>query len=185
MRRLCLSLLVLVACDSSDDVGVGGMDASTGMASEDTSESAEDTADEPDPGSDDESTTAGGSDDTDGDAGGADDDSNGSGDPSPPPPTMTPGCGMAPTGGVLDGVITVRDVERTYLIEVPAAYDPEIPYPLIFGFHGDSDDSSNARNGYRLSDHYDGQAIVVYPDGSGVGGSPSWDTSAGGPMSRW
>lgn len=94
----------------------------------------------------------------------------------PPPPNLTPGCGTEPSGDVLDGVITIRDVERTYLIEIPADYDPQTPYPLVFGFHGDGGDSTNARNGYRLSEWYEGQAIVVYPDGSGAGGSPAWVT---------
>lgn len=105
--------------------------------------------------------------------------SSGSGEP-PPPPNLTPGCGTAPSGDVLDGVITIRDEARSYLIEVPADYDPNVPYPIVFGFHGDGGDSSNARNGYRLSEWYEGQAIVVYPDGSGAGGSPAWDTAAGG-----
>ncbi len=81
---------------------------------------------------------------------------------------------------VLDGVIRIRGEERTYLIEVPRGYDPDTPYPIVFGFHGDGGDSSNARNGYRLSEFYGGQAIVVYPDGSGAGGAPAWDTAADG-----
>ncbi len=98
----------------------------------------------------------------------------------PGPTNLTPGCGMPMTTDVLDGVITVRDTERTYLIEVPRGYDPDTAYPIVFGFHGDGGDSSNARNGYRLSEFYEGQAIVVYPDGSGAGGSPSWDTASTG-----
>ncbi len=81
---------------------------------------------------------------------------------------------------VLDGVITVRGEERTYVLEVPQDYDPDTPYPIVFGFHGDGGDSTNARSGYRLSEFYEGQAIVVYPDGSGAGGSPAWSTASDG-----
>lgn len=98
----------------------------------------------------------------------------------PGPANLTPGCGMPMPTDVLDGIITVREQERTYLIEVPRGYDPDTPYPIVFGFHGDGGDSSNARNGYRLSEFYGGQAIVVYPDGSGAGGSPAWSTASDG-----
>ncbi len=106
----------------------------------------------------------------------------GSDDPTgePQPPADTPGCGLEFTGEVLDGVMTIRGEERNYIIEVPTDYDPDTPYPLIFGFHGDGGDGQAAQNGYRIFDHYDGQAIVVYPSGSGAGGSPGWDTGAGG-----
>ncbi len=99
----------------------------------------------------------------------------------PIPPNLTPGCGTPATGDVLDGVINVDGEDRTYLIEIPEGYDPNTPYPIIFGFHGDGGDSSNARNGYRLTEFYGGQAIVIYPDGSGAGGSPAWNTANGGP----
>ncbi len=111
------------------------------------------------------------------------DSSDGSGGPNttgPQAPANTPGCGEPFSGDVLDGLITVRGQARTYLVEVPTDYDPNTAYPLIFGFHGDGGDGTNAQNGYRLFDHYDEQAIVVYPFGSGAGGSPGWDTSAGG-----
>lgn len=104
--------------------------------------------------------------------------SSSSGDPGPT--NLTPGCGMPMSTDVLDGVITIREEERTYLIEVPRDYNPDTPYPIVFGFHGDGGDSSNARNGYRLSEFYEGQAIVVYPDGSGAGGSPAWSTASDG-----
>ncbi|MBV1862038.1 MAG: hypothetical protein KUG77_26695 [Nannocystaceae bacterium] len=109
---------------------------------------------------------------------GVDPSSSTSGDPGPT--NLTPGCGVPMPAQVLDGVITIREQERTYLIEVPRGYDPDTPYPIVFGFHGDGGDSSNARNGYRLSEFYREQAIVVYPDGSGAGGSPAWDTGSDG-----
>jgi len=98
----------------------------------------------------------------------------------PEPSHLTPGCGQPATGAVLDGVITVAGQERDYLIEVPANYDPETPYPLIFGFHGDGSDNVQAQATYRLFEYYDGQAIAVYPNGSGAGGSPGWSTTNGG-----
>lgn len=107
------------------------------------------------------------------------DDSNADSTGEPPPPNLTPGCGMPATGDVLDGVIDVEGVEREYLIEIPADYDPNTPYPLIFGFHGDFSDNVQAQSSYRLSEYYEGQAIVVYPNGLGAGGSNAWDTANG------
>jgi poly(3-hydroxybutyrate) depolymerase len=49
--------------------------------------------------------------------------------------TPSPGCGLAdPPSGEL--TIDVGGVTGDYVISVPAAYDPEHPYPLGFAFHG-------------------------------------------------
>lgn len=180
MMRACLVLgLLLVGCSDDSSESAGGESetesSSGGSTSGGGSQTSLSSSGETGPAGvtsgTDESTSE--EETTDGPS------SSSTGDPGPT--NLSPGCGMPMLTDALDGVITVRGRERTYLIEVPAAYDPDTPYPIVFGFHGDGGDSSNAQNGYRLSDAYEGEAIVVYPDGSNAGGSVSWDTAPDGP----
>lgn len=92
----------------------------------------------------------------------------------------TPGCGLEPSGA-LDGTIDVDGVERSYILETPQGYDPSQPYPLIFGFHGSFDTGSGAQLGYQLFSHFEGEAIVVYPDGLPLSpdGPTGWRTANG------
>ena len=81
----------------------------------------------------------------------------------------------------MDGAIDVGGTPRTYLLVLPDGYDSDTLYPLIFGFHGAYDSGPGAQLGYRLEEHWDGEAIVVYPDGLEVSpGVPSWVTDPGG-----
>ncbi len=178
--RQALALLVIVSfgCDSSsgEDSSEAGTSGAIEGSSSDTSPGTTGTS--PDP-----SGSGGGSSTTDVEPSTTDEGTTGDEEPGstgePLPPNVTPGCGMPATGAVLDGVIDVEGVEREYLIEVPADYDSNTPYPLIFGFHGDFSDNVQAQASYRLSEYYEGQAIVVYPNGLGAGGSNAWDTANG------
>ena len=50
-------------------------------------------------------------------------------------PTPSPGCGLAnPAAG--EQTIDVGGATGSYVISIPAAYDPEHPHPLGFAFHG-------------------------------------------------
>lgn len=61
-------------------------------------------------------------------------------EPMPMPPVASSfppsaGCGSAnPAQG--PGSLTIRGAQADYLITLPPNYDPNIPTPLIFGFHG-------------------------------------------------
>jgi poly(3-hydroxybutyrate) depolymerase len=178
--RHALALLAILSfgCDSSPGENSTETDASGGTeaVSSDTSQDETGTSVDPSASAGEGSTTGADSATTDVDP--TDDDASGS-TGEPPPPNLTPGCGAPASGDVLDGVIEVEGVQREYLIEIPDDYDPNTPYPLVFGFHGDFSDNAQAQSSYRLSEYYEGQAIVVYPNGVEAGGSPAWDTANG------
>jgi polyhydroxybutyrate depolymerase len=81
-----------------------------------------------------------------------------------PPPTGGPGCGASPPNVVPSLVESFGDV-RTFVLDVPADYDPEHAYPVIFGWHGTGHQGADARAQMGLLAATGGQAIVVYPDG--------------------
>jgi poly(3-hydroxybutyrate) depolymerase len=70
-------------------------------------------------------------------------------------------------------------IERLYLVAVPPAYDPDRPYPLIFGFHGSGGDREQLRGYMNLEVPAAGEAVFIYPQGlAESGGVAEWDTSA-------
>lgn len=99
----------------------------------------------------------------------------------------TAGCGKAPT--LTSGTHTIQSggQTRSYILRVPAGYDRNHPYRLIFGFHwrggtaGDVD--SGGTDGYnwsyyglrRLADGANNGTIFVAPQGIGNG----WANSGG------
>lgn len=99
-------------------------------------------------------------------------------------PVKSSGCGRP---GVHAGESTLQSTDgtgrsRSYLIRIPADYDPSRPYPLIFVFHGAG---GNARmsHSWGLQDAAGASSggIFVFPDGIayknlGVG----WDDSTDG-----
>jgi poly(3-hydroxybutyrate) depolymerase len=94
------------------------------------------------------------------------------------------GCakGGAPTG-VLDGTIDANNKTRTYILSVPAGYDPANPLPLVFAWHGLGGSGNLARLYFNVEEESNGQAIFVYPDGlplESQGGAAGWDLMDGG-----
>ncbi|MBK3643633.1 hydrolase [Streptomyces sp. MBT33] len=99
----------------------------------------------------------------------------------------TAGCGKAPT--LTSGTHTIQSggQTRSYILRVPAGYDRNRPYRLVFGFHwrggtaGDVD--SGGTDGYnwsyyglrRLADGANNGTIFVAPQGIGNG----WANSGG------
>jgi poly(3-hydroxybutyrate) depolymerase len=93
----------------------------------------------------------------------------------------TAGCGKAP--GLTSGAHTIQSggQNRSYLLRIPAGYDNNRPYRLIFGFHwygGTANDvDSGGSDGYnwsyygmrRLADGANNSAIFVAPQGNGNG----------------
>jgi len=100
---------------------------------------------------------------------------------APASATATAGCGKAPT--LTSGTHTIQSggQTRSYILRVPAGYDSNHPYRLIFGFHwrggtmGDVD--SGGTDGYnwsyyglrRLADNANNSTIFVAPQGNGNG----------------
>jgi len=93
--------------------------------------------------------------------------------PGPSGPKPSAGCGKAPPAvGFLGGqTIAVAGAPRTFGLYVPAGYDPNKGYPLIFALHGDGGDGAGARAGMKLEAPAREGAIFVYPDGRGR----TWD----------
>ncbi|MEV6607078.1 ricin-type beta-trefoil lectin domain protein [Kutzneria sp. NPDC051319] len=107
--------------------------------------------------------------------------------PAAHPAASTAGCGKAPT--LASGTHTIQSSgqNRSYILRVPANYDNNHPYRLVFGFHwvgGTANDvDSGGTDGYnwsyyglrRLADSAGNGTIFVAPQGIGNG----WGNSGG------
>lgn len=75
------------------------------------------------------------------------------------------GCQKAPTATAGAGkIITVGTDNRTYNLSIPANYDQNHPYPLVFAFHGMGSSGMQAERYFGLQQAAGNEAIVVYPD---------------------
>jgi polyhydroxybutyrate depolymerase len=166
MRAIVVSvsccLIVLAACSGGED-GV--------PSSNDPAPAAEGVDGTDDGAADDDSLNASGSGGedlaVDELAPGSDDGDTGGDDAEPATPSS--GCGAAATVAGGQNTITVDDVERTFLVDLPASYDAARPYPLVFAFHGATTSAAffrNARYGNLLS-AMAAEAIVVHADALG------------------
>jgi poly(3-hydroxybutyrate) depolymerase len=85
------------------------------------------------------------------------------------PATPSSGCGSAATVASGENTITVNELDRTFLVDLPGRYDAARPYPLVFAFHGATTSAAffrNPRYGNLLSAMAD-EAIVVHADALG------------------
>ena len=117
------------------------------------------------------------------DDGGPDDDAVGQVDAAPVDAAPTGGCGTSQPTGVQNGTITVGGAARTYVLSVPAGYDPGRPTPLIFAWHGRTGTAAGARSYFGIEAASGGAAIVVYPQGLPVSADPNdtgWELTANG-----
>jgi poly(3-hydroxybutyrate) depolymerase len=99
----------------------------------------------------------------------------------------TAGCGKAPTVAGGTHTISSGGQSRSYILRVPAGYDNNRPYRVIFGFHWNggtaNDVDSGGTDGYnwsyyglrRLADSAGNGTIFVAPQGIGNG----WANSGG------
>ena len=101
--------------------------------------------------------------------------------PDPVPDTATPavpsfGCGQAPGLSSGEQTLDVAGTPRTFVLDVPASYDPSVPLPLVFGFHGATTSGSFFRSAFygNLLSAMGDEAIVVHP--TALGEPTSWDT---------
>jgi len=82
----------------------------------------------------------------------------------------SPGAAAFALGpGNYDRSVTFGGMERSYVVHVPASYDPSKPSPVILNFHGGGGNSKSARNTSMMdlaSDRYG--FIAVYPQGTGA-----------------
>lgn len=98
---------------------------------------------------------------------------------------MSPGCGKAtyPASGA--HTMDVGGTERSFIIKLPTAYDPNKPYKIIFAWHprgGSGLDTSTGSFGgayYGMEAQSKGAVFLVAPDGLGAAGSTGWPNSGG------
>jgi polyhydroxybutyrate depolymerase len=99
------------------------------------------------------------------------------------PPTGSDGCGMPATAGVTPIVIDVEGTEREYLLVVPEGYDPALPLPLVFAWHGRGGTHELARAYFGIEAAAAGGALFVYPQGlpiEAMAGETGWDLAPAG-----
>jgi poly(3-hydroxybutyrate) depolymerase len=66
---------------------------------------------------------------------------------------------------VSEDTIEVAGLSRSFVLSVPAGYDPNVPTPLVFGWHGLGGSGSLLRAYTGVESEAAGRAIFVYPDG--------------------
>lgn len=119
-----------------------------------------------------------------GDAGPAPDAGDDAGDDGGLPPDSgmaggSAGCGMAATIGAEEWVAHAMDVggvTRDYFIYLPAGYDPSRAYPVVYQFHGCSDNPMRENNNVPVQRESGADAIHV----RGRAIDDCWDTSPDG-----
>ena len=89
------------------------------------------------------------------------------------------GCGKVPdVSGSTPQTITVDGMERSYILSMPADYDPAVAYPLVFAWHGRGGSGGLAQLYFQIEEASMGQAIFVYPDGlplADMANQTGWD----------
>ncbi len=90
----------------------------------------------------------------------------------------SPGCGQ-PAPAEPPTSLTVSDTPRTFLVDIPASYSPDVPTPIIFGFHGMGTSGEMLRSNYygNLLSAFGDEYIVVHPDA--LGDPTAWDNGEG------
>ncbi len=90
-------------------------------------------------------------------------------------PVRSAGCGKAAKPSPVLGdkrTIKVGTRNRTFLEYIPAGYDPNKNYPLVFTLHGIGATGAEMAEYIMMQDYVSGGAVVVFPDA--VNGN--WDT---------
>jgi hypothetical protein len=93
--------------------------------------------------------------------------------------TPSPGCGSSATPASGAQTIVVSGTTRQYVLTLPANYNPQHPYRLIFAFHGASYTAQSVADGgppgsgpyYGIASPANGSAIFVAPQAL----STSWN----------
>ncbi len=94
---------------------------------------------------------------------------------------LSPGCGLVPPS---NGAYSLEASQgtRTYVLDVPSNYNPDTPYPIIFGFHGMGTSGSLFRSAFygNLLSAMGDEVIVVHPDA--IGDPTAWNTEVDVPF---
>jgi polyhydroxybutyrate depolymerase len=84
-------------------------------------------------------------------------------DEAAPAAEPSPGCGTAPSPPPEH--FTIAGTERAAIVVLPDAYDNDHPHPLVFGFHGRTNENTQVRRYFGLEQAATMRAIYVYPQG--------------------
>lgn len=92
--------------------------------------------------------------------------------PATPVITSSSGCGLAapaqnPSQTILNGIT------RSFITYVPADYNPNQAYPLIFAFHGRTNSNVQVRSYFRLESAMP-ESVIVYPSALRQGTGYAW-----------
>lgn len=90
------------------------------------------------------------------------------------------GCGKAAaiaTGSWVVQQLLVAGETRDFYLWLPAGYDPQRAYPIVYQFHGCSSGADRQNNNVPIEKHSGGDAIIVRGKAKGE----CWDTSEMGP----
>ena len=86
------------------------------------------------------------------------------------------GCGSMGALETGEQTIVSDGIERVYYLKLPANYNKNNPYPLIFAFHGLGGDYTNYSEGdYDLQEVVGEDAILVYPNALKTNDKAQWD----------
>ena len=88
------------------------------------------------------------------------------------PSPVTSGCGAAAPGAPLQSV-TVNGLERSFILHVPATYDPNRPHELIFAFHGRTNSNAQVQQYFGLEAAFP-NALILYPQGIQLATGFTW-----------
>jgi polyhydroxybutyrate depolymerase len=77
---------------------------------------------------------------------------------------LSPGCNLPPPAPPPE-VFQVSGVERQAIVAVPTGHPPGQPHPLVFAFHGRTNDNAAARAYFDLEEAAKEPTIFVYPAG--------------------
>jgi len=82
--------------------------------------------------------------------------------------------------GVVRKSMTIRGVERSYLLSIPSAETGKGPFPLVFGWHGRGSNGAQAKSYFGIEEASGMSIIAVYPDGLMQEQGTGWNLYANG-----
>lgn len=103
-------------------------------------------------------------------------------------PTVAPTATMAPTvtagptlqPGDSSRKLTVKGLERSYLLHIPSGLDSLRPVPVVFAFHEFDSSGITLRSLTGFNEIADKEGfLVIYPEGSGLFGASTWNNGGG------
>ena len=81
--------------------------------------------------------------------------------------------------GLFNSVLSHDSLTRQFIVYVPTNYNSEIDYPLMINFHGFGGTASDFVETADMRSLAESEGfIIIYPQGTNLGGYPHWNSSA-------